>query len=463
MKRAKRLYLWSGVLVVACLLTLAIIKYEEYTEQIKASGDVVISISTEAVETLSWENEDGSYSLYLSEGEWIYEGDDAFPVDEEIVEDMLSIFENMSAAFIIEEVEDYSQYGLSSPVGEISFTTADGSYTIELGSYSQLDEQRYVSIGDGNVYLLHHDPLEEYQAVIEDLIQYDDLLVYDAISEIQLSGAENYTIVYDEESSISYSDSDVYFAVLDSGSVAVDASNITSYLQTIAYLDLTNYVTYDLTDGDLAFYGLDSPELTIAVDCVMVDEDENESIETFVLYVSRHSEDVDIDITDEEAEDVRAYIRVGTSSLIYEISASTYETLLACSYDDFRYQTLFTADFADVTQMEVVIDGVTYTITTDIVDDEFVYYYLDEEIDIAAVQSALTSLQASSFTSDAATGESEIAITLYLDNENYSEIQIELFREDGTYCIATIDGAPVAMVERTFMVNLVEAINTIVL
>lgn len=462
MKRAKRLYLWSGILIVACIVTIGIMRLEEYTEQIKESGEVVLSVSSDTVETLSWENEDGTFSFYLNEEDWIYEDDEAFPVDEEIINEMLEVFEELSAAFIIEEVEDYSQYGLDDPVCTITFTASELTYEVQLGSYSQLDEQRYVSLGDGNVYLLNHDPLDEYGAVMEDVIQYDTLLTYDAVTEVRIVNDENYTIIYEEESTNSYSEDDVYFAQLDGESAPLDTDVVEGYFSTIQSLDLTNYVTYNVTEEELETYGLTDPEITISVDCVTLDEDDNESVETFELYVSRHTEDVDIELTD-DTEEMRVYIRVGTSSIIYQITIDEYEELLACTYNDFRHLELYTAEFTDITGMDVVIDGETYTITSEVVDDERVYSYLDEEIDTGDIEAAIENLQADSFTDEVSTGESEIAITLYLENENYSEIEIELFRQDGEYCIATINGESVALVERTLMVDLVEAINAIVL
>lgn len=464
-------------------------RYEEYTEQIKESGEIVLSVSSENVETLSWENESGTFSFYINEEEWLYEEDEAFPVDEQIIDEMLGIFDEMSAAFIIEEVEDYSQYGLDDPECMITFATADATYEIQVGAYSQLDEQRYVSIGDGNVYLLNHDPLEEYDAVMSDVIQHDERLAYDSISEIIIDGSDSYSIVYEEESANTYSE-DVYFALVDGEEEALDSDFVDGYLSAIQYLDLTNYVSYNVTEEELETYGLNDPELSISVDCIILDEDGNEVAETFELYVSRHIEDVDIELSEEteeteeaytydsytydttgeeteeeieEEEEVRVYVRVGSSPIIYQITTDEYKELLACNYDDFRHLELYTGEFADITEMDIVVDGETYTITSEEEDEERVYSYLEEELDITTLQSAIEYLEVDSFTDDEPTGESEIAITLYLEDENYTDIEIELFREDGEYCIATIDGEPIGVVERALMVDVVEAINAIVL
>ena len=62
-----------------------------------------------------------------------------------------------------------------------------------------MDEQRYLSIGDGKVYLVNHDPLDEFDAVLRDMILDDTTLEFDAAERIEFSGSENYTILRDED------------------------------------------------------------------------------------------------------------------------------------------------------------------------------------------------------------------------------------------------------------------------
>ena len=43
MKRSKRIYLLLGVLSVVCIATLCVLRFEERTEQIKNSGEIILS------------------------------------------------------------------------------------------------------------------------------------------------------------------------------------------------------------------------------------------------------------------------------------------------------------------------------------------------------------------------------------------------------------------------------------
>lgn len=133
------------------------------------------------------------------------------------------------------------------------------------------------------------------------------------------------------------------------------------------------------------------------------------------------------------------------------------------SYDSLRHQEMFWADFKDVSQVEILLEGTTYTITSDKKEDERIYRYLDEELDLADIRSAIKGLRAETFTDEIPDGKEEISLTIRMDNENYPETTIQLYRYNGEECIAVVDKEPVAFVARASVVDLVEAVNGVVL
>ena len=80
-------------------------------EQIKASGETILSLDSSAVTSLSWQYDDESLSFH-KDGSWSYDDDNSFPVSEDKINELLGVFEDLGAAFTIEDVEDYGQYGL---------------------------------------------------------------------------------------------------------------------------------------------------------------------------------------------------------------------------------------------------------------------------------------------------------------------------------------------------------------
>ena len=232
MKRYKRLYLLLGVLAVACIATFGVLRFEEHQEQIKNSDEIILKVPSDTVTSLSWEYQEESLSFHKEEV-WLYDEDEAFPVSEEKINGLLAQFEEFGASFIIENVQDYGQYGLDVPVCTIRFSTDEQEYEVQLGDYSSMDSERYVSIGDGNVYLVQNDPLDQFDAVLSDMIDHDDVPRFDAVASIQFSGDETYSIVYEEGSDNTYCADDVYFAQIGGEMLPLDTERVQSYLDSI--------------------------------------------------------------------------------------------------------------------------------------------------------------------------------------------------------------------------------------
>ena len=479
MNRSKRLSVLLCVLVIFCALTLGVSKYEERKEKIKNSDEIIMELNSEDVTELSWEYESETLAFHKDEN-WLYDEDEHFPVNEEKINQLLENFQSFGVSFIIEDAEDLSQYGLSAPLCTIHIGLEEETYEISLGNYSEMDEERYVSIGDGNVYLVKDDPLDSFDIELSDMIQHDEIPEFDTVTEIQFAGSENYKAVYKEDNKVTYSKEDVYFVKEGSGELPLDIGNIESYVETIHELNLTNYAAYDVTDEELKTYGLDDPELTVTLQYKVQDEEsEEEKEETVVLHISRDpaekekaeseaakSSDNDKsqeDTETESEEEITAYLRVGESKIIYQISGLDYEDLMEVSYNAFRHQEVIWVDFEDIRGVKISLEGAEYELIAKEKSKKRIWYYQDDEIETDNFRNALNSLSASEFTEEEPSDKEEISLTLQIDNENQPEVKIELYRYDGNMCIAVVDGEPVSLVNRSHVVDLIEAVNAIVL
>ncbi len=479
MNRSKRLSVLLCVLVIFCALTLGVSKYEERKEKIKNSDEIILELNSEDVTELSWEYGAETFAFHKDEN-WLYDEDEHFPVNEEKVDQLLENFQSFGVSFIIEDAEDLSQYGLGDPLCTIHIGLEEETYEILLGNYSEMDEERYVSIGDGNVYLVKDDPLDSFDIELSDMIQHDEIPEFDSVTEIQFAGSENYKAVYKGDNKVTYSKEDVYFVKEGSGELPLDTGNIENYVETIHELNLTNYVTYDVTDEELKSYGMDDPELTVTLRYRGQDEESGEEKEeTVVLHISRDpaekekaeseaakSSDDDESQEDTETdseEEVTAYLRVGESKIIYQISGLDYEDLMEASYNDLRHQEVIWADFEDISGVKISLEEVEYELTVKEEGKEKIWYYQDDEIETDDFRNALNSLSASAFTEEEPADKEEISLTLQIDNENQPEAEIELYRYDGNKCLAVVDGEPVSLVDRSHVVDLIEAVNAIVL
>jgi len=474
--RTKRLCLLLAVFVIICGATFVLTRTEEEKEKIKNSGEIILEVPSDTVQSLSWEYGDTSLAFHKDEV-WLYDEDETFPVDEQKIMAMLEPFEAFGVSFVIEEVSDYGMYGLDTPVCTIEFATEDHFYTVELGDFSSMDNERYISIGDGNVYLAKVDPLDQFDAVLRDMIDNDEALSYDQVSNIKISGVDDYSIFYAEDHESAYTEEDVYFTEKHGTTLPLDSDRVESYLEHLATMDLSNYVTYHATPEELITYGLDTPELTVTVDYTDQDAEGNKISDTFTLSVSCDLEELarkkqtsteESENAEEPAdgEELTAYARVGESPIIYQLSEVDCLNLMAASLNDLRHREVLTAGFEDVEQIDVKLEGAAYSLIADGNQDEKTWMYLEQDFEIEELQAALENLcavSADSFTDESPDGREEIRLTVSFGQEDKAPVEIALYRHDGSSCLAVVDGAPFALVDRSGVVDLIEAVNTIIL
>ena len=151
---------------------------------------------------------------------------------------------------------------------------------------------------------------------------------------------------------------------------------------------------------------------------------------------------------------------------MYEISQSTYDKLTAVSYNTLRHQKLFTADFSSVTAVDVTLNGEAYTFTyqpAEEKDADGIWLYNSSEIAIYNLRTGLCSMSATEFTEGTPDGQEEISVTVHLDNEAFPTFTLTLYRHNGTTCLASVNGEAIAFVSRSQAVDLIEAINEIIL
>lgn len=488
MTRKTKLIALGCILLAAIGVTVGVGLTERQKEAISESGEVVFELPAGDATAVSWQykGDDGeAVSLaFHKDGDWIYDTDEAFPVDGEKIDSLLDVFSELSAAFVIDDVTDYGQYGLEDPLCTIDITADGADYEILVGNYSELDYQRYISVGDGKVYLVNDDPMDYYKTTLDDLMLNDEIPSFVDVSLVEFTGAQDYAIVRDEDGG-SYLADDVYYADGD----ALDPDKVNSYVTYISALTPGEYYTYNASGEDIAYCGLDDPELTVYIE---YPEPETGETLNFTISFSRSATDkltdwdevlaameAGEDETAEEPtdEDAVAYMRVGESQIIYEIDYGAFERIMECSYDDLRHSEVFPAEFENVQSIAVTLGGEEYSFARgDALEggaepadgdeaeaDAGKWYYGGDEISVTDIESALTGLGITSFTSERASGTTEISLTAVLDLEGNPEVSVTLYRVDGESCLAVVDGETVGYVPRSQAVSLIEAVNAIVL
>ena len=497
MKRYKKLIILGAILLAAIIAVVVITQINVYKEKIDSTVETIITIDPDEVTSLSWNYGEEGLSFHKdSESEdesddalWLYDEDSEFPVDASKISELLSPFEEFETEFTIEDVEDYAQYGLDEPMCTVTIVNGDETLEVKFGNYSTMDEERYVSIGDGKVYLASVDPTENFDIELKDMIKNDEIPSLTDPSDISFAGSENYSIYRDESGKLSCCLDDVYFRDEEGETQAFDTDYVENLLSEIEGLDEGEYVTYNATDEEISKYGLDSPDLTTTVTYVSESEDSDDeedaekTYSTFEISFSKSDEvteeketttseeetdSEEADSEEEEESEYDAYVRIGDSKIIYKISSSDYEALTAVSYDDLRHTNVYTAGTEQMEGVDVTLNGEDYSFVLgkskdEDSEDEDAFFYNDEEIDFSDFETYLEALVVNEFTDEEPEKDEEISLKIKLSNDNFPEVDIELYTYDGTNCLAVLDGKTLGLVSRASVVSLIESVNELVL
>ena len=91
------------------------------------------------------------------------------------------------------------------------------------------------------------------------------------------------------------------------------------------------------------------------------------------------------------------------------------------------------------------------------------WLYQNQEVKINDLQDALENLTSAESPGKKTDGQQGISLSLYLDNEDFPEITITLFRHGGIQYPETVNGKIVPYISRSEAVELMEVVRTLVL
>jgi len=116
-----------------------------------------------------------------------------------------------------------------------------------------------------------------------------------------------------------------------------------------------------------------------------------------------------------------------------------------------------------LTSLNINLDDLDYEITLTY-DSKLKGTYNEEEVDVSTLMDKLEGLEASSFDlEDKEATKLQVSIQINLDNENYSSLNIDIYQIDSAESLIKLNGSNYCIVERSDVIDLIEAINEIVL
>lgn len=470
MTRGKKLVLLLGVLLVLMTVTVLVMEFSPDENAEEEASVTVFTLDMDQVTGLSWTYEGEEVSLERdAENNWTYPADDAFPLDQAYPDAMVQALSEIQADRIIEEPEDLSEYGLADPVCSIT-VQADETRQLAIGNETSLGGQRYLSLGDGNVYLVDASLLDDFALGLYDIVAKETIPSMTDVSSFQIqSGSTTLTIDYTEEEGLAYSDQYTWFWNQDGTLTALDTGLTSTLLETITSLSWNSCVAYQATQDQLSQWGLDDPSVIVTVSYVessQVETNETDEDGQPIYETKETPKTFTLELGDYDGD--TCYARLAGSTMVYQVDGSVRDTLAAAKGNDLLPQDVLLMDWTEVTGVDITLDGTTYSLNKTVQEEtdedgnttETYLYQLDgQTVDIADALDSIQDLEVVGSDAGAQGSKEEISFTFHRDTDYYPTVTLTFYAYDSSSCLESLNGESRLLVDRDGVLDLIETLR----
>ena len=322
------------------------------------------------------------------------------------------------------------------------------TYEIAVGDETFSDGEVYISIGDDYVYLTDAGLIDDISYSLLDCVQKEEIPEMESISSVSVNNEDTLDIIYAEDSGYCYSDAYTYYLKDGESYQNLDNENTETMFTTLSDFAWEECVDYYAEDSELSSYGLDEPDAEVSI--VYTPAEEKEDSEDADSEES--SEETTDDSTDSAEQtfsyevgtaDSAYYAKLKDSNIVYSISEDVYNAAVNASYDELKPDEIVLLDWDTVDSVEIELDGNVYTV--DLESNE------DDETSVPEEEPALSN------------NKTELSLTFHRNTEEYSTVEAVFYQYDGSYCIAALNGDELDYVDRSAVVDLKEAVNSVIL
>ncbi len=479
MRRERKLMILTGVLVVCAAGAFGISRID-FEEKMTGTETTIVDADSADITYLSWNYEDDQLAFTREDGTWTYEPDAKMSVDQDLLDGIAENLSDIVSDKKVEEVQSLGVYGLSDPACNITIKTADDTWEIAVGDETFSDGEVYISNGDGYVYLTDSGLIDDISYTLLDCVQKEEIPQMASISEVKIVNEGTADIIYKENAGYCYSDAYLYY--LKDGDAYRNLDNVDTgnTFTTLSEFTWTDCVDYYADDSELESYGLKEPAATVSITYKPMEEDADSSEDG--------SEDGSDDAeAADDAEDQIFEYEVGTSdnayyaklvdsNIVYTISEEVYSAAVNASYEKLKPDEVILLDWDTVDSIEMELDGNVYTVDLEKDGDDAYKYTLNgAEVEFDDVLDQILNITAAVDSADdeeddlpdeepALNGnKSELKLTFHRNTDEYQTVELEFYQYDGSHCISVLDGDEMNYTDRSPVIDLKEAINSVIL
>lgn len=457
-KKALRLIILLGVIILLLILYLFLRNYnqaQEQKEDEEAEDEVILSFEEDDIKNISFLISGEEVSFSKEEEEWIYDKDNAFPVNQEQMGILTDSLAEVTANRVLTNVEDLSTYGLDDPEDIIQVTSSDDEVTkITVGNTNESTGDCYIYLNDDNktVYTVTGDLSTVFSGNLMNYAEGEDYptITSSNIEKIELSGNENSFVLEKSDNSTSG-----WILTDASGNqVDVDSSYVSTLQSAVSGLSYSNYYEYNCTDYSV--YGLDQPYAVLTVDYTeTVTEDDEEKSEEENSEESEDTEEAETEEVDRkivlyignENDEGNRYVYTEGSTEVHGISTDFLSEILQPSNENVENKSVNNIPISSLEKLTVEYGGESHefeikeeTTEGDSENEETtetVYYRDGEKVDSLSFSSFYNKaigMTAQEITEDNPTGEAEMR--LVFEKSDGTSVTVDYYSYDTNFYLA---------------------------
>ena len=330
--------------------------------------------------------------------------------------------------------------------------------------------------GDGYVYLTDSGLIDDISYTLLDCVQKEEIPQMASISEVKVVNEDTSDIIYKENAGYCYSDAYMYY--LKDGDAYRNLDNVDTgnAFTTLSEFTWTDCVDYYADDTELEYYGLADPAATVTIIYRPAEEDSDDSEDG--SDDAEAADDAEDQIFEYEVgkSDNAYYAKLADSNIVYTISEEVYSAAVNASYEKLKPDEVILLDWDTVDSIEMELDGNVYTVDLEKDGDDAYKYTLNgAEVEFDDVLDQILNITVAVDSADdeeddlpeeepALSGnKSELKLTFHRNTDEYQTVELEFYQYDGSHCISVLNGDEMNYTDRSPVIDLKEAINSVIL
>ena len=473
MKRGAKMLILLAVLLVLTGGTFLTRNLVAKVNVVEEEDILLFESGSESLTGLRWSYEGETMELRKQNGEWICNDMPDFPLSAAAAERLANAVSEIRAEKVIDVPEDLNVYGLDEPLCTVTVLRKEETETVlTIGTAESLDGYRYLTVGDGKVYLTDSSLGESFSCNLYDLVLRETLPSMSYVTAMRVfSDVQSYELCRFENSGLAYTDEYEWFLQEGDDWVALDSTAVENHVDTVRILGWKSCVSWDADEEDLTSFGLDEPSLTAELDYTVenrVATDITTSDGDTVYETVTEENTFRVEFGD-YAPSGSCYARLSGSNMIYTVDSSVLDTLLYMNSESLLPSDVISLQPDDILTVEVTEDGDTFefikssrTVTDEDGNSstETVWQLNGEDTTFDEVLSKLLNLTAAGLANgEEPLREAELSFLFHRKSETHPETELCFCPYDSTYSLVTVDGNRTVLVSRYDVASLAEQLN----